>query len=282
MYVIGDCNKLISIILPVFNADKYLSKALDSILNQTFFNFEVICINDGSNDKSLDILKKYEANDNRIIVISRENKGLIYSLNEAISLAKYDYIARMDADDINRPDRLKKQLSYLTKHQDIAVLGCSYDLIDKNDKLISTRKPVSSSFFIKSSLLFGSPFAHPSVMFNRKLLGNNLYYDEQYLFAEDYELWLRLSKKYKFKNLKDKLFLYRVINTSISRKNKNEQIKTKESAAIAHLISENKKYKFIKSDFYHCNSKYSMIRSLFFQKEKKYILFQILFILLKK
>ncbi|HIP11775.1 MAG TPA: glycosyltransferase family 2 protein, partial [Arcobacter sp.] len=103
-------NPMVSVLLSVYNGEKYLDEAIESILNQTYQDFEFIIINDGSTDKSLEIIEKYKKEDNRIVVISRENKGLIYSLNEGISQAKGKYIARMDADDISLATRFEEQV----------------------------------------------------------------------------------------------------------------------------------------------------------------------------
>ena len=108
-----DNNILVSVILPVYNAQKYLEEAIESIINQTYTNFEFIIIDDGSGDNSLNIINKYQKQDSRILVITRENKGLVYTLNEGINQAKGKYIARMDADDISLSNRFEKQIELL-------------------------------------------------------------------------------------------------------------------------------------------------------------------------
>jgi len=113
----------VSIVMSVYNAQKYLDEAIESILNQTYSNFEFIIINDGSTDKSLEIIENYAKKDSRIIVINRENKGLIYSLNEGIRKANGKYIARMDADDISLPQRLEKQVEFMEKNKNIGICG---------------------------------------------------------------------------------------------------------------------------------------------------------------
>lgn len=227
---------LISVILPVYNGELFVSEAIESILNQDFKDFELICINDGSTDRTKEILDYYRNKDSRIIVIERENKGLIYSLNEGLDKASYDYIARMDADDIAFPERLSLQLEFLKKNPKIAVVGSRYQYINEKNEIIGIRKSPSQNSLLKMLLSFGSPFGHPTVMMNRSILGNDLYYDHKYKAAEDYELWLRLSKKYNFACLKKPLLLYRVLETSISRSQREVQLTSMVEAMMTHLF----------------------------------------------
>lgn len=124
----------VSVVMSVYNGEKYLPETIDSILNQTFKDFEFIIINDGSTDKTAKILTSYD--DPRIRIFNQENMGLTKSLNRAISLAKGEYIARMDADDISYPERLKKQVDYLNKNPDIGLVGSKYIRIDKRGRKI--------------------------------------------------------------------------------------------------------------------------------------------------
>ncbi|ATD02062.1 hypothetical protein PTE01_35130 [Pseudoalteromonas tetraodonis GFC] len=216
----------ISIILPVYNAEKFLDKAIKSILIQTHKQFELICIDDGSTDQSLNILKKYATLDDRVIVISRENKGLIYTLNQAIDMSKYNYIARMDADDVCLSTRLEAQLKLMRKER-LAIVGSSYTYIDIAGNIIGSRSLPSSNSVISWLMDLGSPLCHPSVMFDKTLLGKELYYNADFKHCEDYELWFRCrSIGVKFGNLKEKLFNYRVLDTSVSRQNRQEQKQT--------------------------------------------------------
>lgn len=213
----------VSIILPVYNAELYLSEALDSVLAQTYRDFELICIDDGSTDASLSILTKYSKIDSRIVVVSRENKGLVYTLNEAIKMSKCRYVARMDADDICEPSRLEKQIT-LMNTQNLAVVGSSYSYIDDKGDWLGVRNLPTKNFIIKYLMDFGSPFCHPSVIFNKELLGDDLVYDANFTHCEDYELWLRCRDRgYDLGNLKDITFNYRVLNTSVSRVYAEEQ-----------------------------------------------------------
>lgn len=138
--------------MSVYNGEKYLAEAIESILNQTYKNFELIIINDGSKDNSVEIIKNYMKQDNRIVLIDRENKGLPYSLNEGISVAKGEYIARMDADDISLPTRFEKQVDYMQKNE-LDVCGSYIKLFGDNRKEQVIKNPITNED-IRFSLLF--------------------------------------------------------------------------------------------------------------------------------
>lgn len=208
-------NPLISVVLAVYNGEKYLVKAIESILNQTYLNFEFIIINDGSTDRSLEIIKSYD--DKRIVLISRENRGLIESLNEGIEKAKGRYIARMDADDISFPKRFEEQIDFMEKNLDIgicgtAVIGFGEDIKESQWKLSLNNKT------IKTELLFSSCFAHPTVMIRKELIvKHNLFYNKAFVHAEDFELWTRMAEHTKFANLEMPLLKYRIVQDSVTR-----------------------------------------------------------------
>lgn len=229
--------ELVSIILPVYNAEDYLEKSVNSILCQTYECFELIIVDDGSTDTSLSILNKLADQDERVKLHTRSNKGLIFTLNEMILLARGDYIARMDADDIAHPQRIEKQVGFLSENNDVAVLGTGYDYINEADIKIGSRKVTSHSSLVRSSLLVGNPIAHPTVMFNKAKCGSELYYNDSYLHAEDFELWVRLAinNDCKLANLNSTLLDYRVHSNSVSSKHHKAQ---KESACRALLNTD--------------------------------------------
>lgn len=213
----------ISIILPIYNAEQYLDEAIQSILVQSHKQFELICVDDGSTDGSLKIIQKYACADTRVVIISRENKGLIYSLNEAINMCKYRYIARMDADDICEPERLELQIKAM-RSKKLAVIGSSYSYIDTTGVKTGSRLLPTGHRVISWLMDFGSPFCHPSVMFDKELIGTELRYDPNYKHCEDYELWFRCRRiGLKLGNLNKLAFNYRVLETSVSRLNNQEQ-----------------------------------------------------------
>lgn len=208
---------MVSVVMSAYNAEKYIAESIESILSQTYDNFEFIIIDDGSNDTTFDIIKKYLLIDERVILISRSNKGLVVSLNEGILKAKGKYILRMDADDISFPDRITKQVSYMEENPLIGVCGTWIESFGDGKK-VSKHKYSSSDEYLKARLLFSTCFAHPSVIIRRSLLiDNNFFYDEGYLYAEDFELWTRLSNVTNFSNVDEVLLRYRVLNNSVTR-----------------------------------------------------------------
>ena len=212
----------VSVIMPVYNAELYLKETINSILNQTYGDFEFLIIDDGSTDGSFQILESYT--DRRIKLLQNEqNIGYVKTLNKLIELSTGEYIARQDNDDISFPQRLEKQVRFLDGNQDIGICGTNALIFGKLNNI---------SFFpvrdedIRVFMLFNSPICHPTVM-----LRNSLFveledkYDESFCPAEDYALWYKLSKKTKIANLSEILLKYRVHdkNTStINVKAKND------------------------------------------------------------
>lgn len=210
----------ISVIMPAYNAENYIGDAIESILKQTFTNFEFIIINDGSTDNTKRIIRTY--NDSRIILLENEkNRGIVKTLNRGLNVAKGKFIARMDADDIAIPERLEIQKNYLEEHPEIAVLGTGIQVfgngIESYDRIFTT-----NSDQLKAELIFNSCIAHPTVMIRKSVLDENkLHYDERCVGAEDYFLWWELSKKAKIATLPNILHKYRIHGKQVTQ-NKNE------------------------------------------------------------
>lgn len=217
---------LVSVVMPVYNGEQYLREAIDSILTQTYRNFELIIIDDGSTDRSAAIIEEYRQIDDRVLVQKHsKNQGVVSSLNRGIRLARGDYLARMDADDISFPDRLYEQCRFLDAHNDIGIVGTSAIIINERNKKIGFYPVYNDDFGIRWTLLFYPPFIHPTVMIRRKiLLENDLFYSNSYEYIEDYELWTRLLLFTKGANLEKPLFYYRINPESVTSKNKNHQI----------------------------------------------------------
>lgn len=206
-------NELITVILPVYNGEKYLRESILSILNQTYRNFELIIINDGSTDSSLEVIREYEKQDSRIIVISRENRGLISTLNEGIKKANGKYIARMDQDDICLPERFKKQIEFMKKNN-IILCGTYTKIIDENNNYIRDGiVPITHDEILKKLYQSSNPFFHPSVIFKKV---DNIFYNELAHNCEDYELWLKYIEIGKVANLSEYLLKYRIELNSIT------------------------------------------------------------------
>jgi len=197
----------ISVVMSVFNTEKYLTEAIESILNQTFTDFEFIIIDDGSTDKSAEIIKSYE--DPRIVFIQQVNKGLAAALNRGIKAAKGKYIARMDADDIAFPARLEQQYKFMENNQNSIVLGTQAAVMDKNGKVIYKSHVPLDNKLLKEGLPFKTPFFHPTIM----MRGDVILYSGGYTeipFAQDLFLWNNLAAYGEFRNLESILLYYRV------------------------------------------------------------------------
>ena len=214
-------NPKISVVMSVYNGEKHLRESIESILNQTFTDFEFIIVNDGSTDNSLEIIKSYD--DERIKIINNEeNIGLTKSLNKAIKQARGVYIARQDADDISLSNRLELQFKFLEKHPEVALLGTGIYVIDENGDEIEKRIMHPNP---KRSLLKGNRFIHGSVMFRKSVIDELGAYNETLRYSQDYELWLRLSKEYDVRNLTVPLYKLRMHKSSIlSRKVEEQQM----------------------------------------------------------
>jgi len=207
----------VSVILPVFNAGQYLSIALDSVLSQTFRDFELIAIDDGSTDGSLNLLQELAKSDSRIRVITRPNKGLVATLNEGITLSKGEYLARMDADDICRPERFEKQVAYMDINPDCIALGTRVLLIDSEGCPIMDFALERDHREIDSAHLAGKGGAvvHPAVIMRKEAVLRIDGYRAEYKHAEDLDLFLRLAEIGRLSNLPDVLLEYRQHLTSI-------------------------------------------------------------------
>ena len=229
-------DNFVSVLMPVYNAEKYLEESIDSILQQSHFNFEFIIINDGSNDSSLDILNSYS--DARMIIVNNtENLGLIKSLNLGLSLCKGDYIFRMDADDISSPNRIEKQLHFMLA-SGVDICGTWFTLF-KDNICGDIVKHKIGHYEIKFDLIYNSSLGHPTVAFNRNILDTylniNQFYSEDFPHAEDYELWTRLIFDCKFDNFPNSLLLYRVHSTQVSSVKSDEQVQLSDLIKTTYL-----------------------------------------------
>ena len=191
---------LISVVMSVFNDEKFLKHSIDSILNQSYNNFEFIIIDDGSTDSSLSIIKDYKKIDKRIIVVSKQNTGLTKSLNVGLRLSKGEYIARIDGDDISHSLRFEKQINLFKKESQIALIGTNCILIDENGQQIGRKKYNYPTNYkkIKTNLLSAySIFPHSSMMFKTSEIKSLGFFDEYFKKTQDYNLLLNLLSKNK-------------------------------------------------------------------------------------
>jgi glycosyltransferase involved in cell wall biosynthesis len=209
--------------MSLYDSDKYLREAIDSILSQTFKDFEFIIINDSSTDRSPEIIRTYD--DPRIRVINNStNLGLSTALNKGLDAAQGEYIARMDADDVSLPERLAKQVSFMDSHPEIAASGTWAKDIDAEGRVFSERcLPFGER--MKYEFWRPSPIVHPSAIIRAAHLGR-LRYDARLPHAQDYDLWLGLKAKHELGNLPEYLLLYRVHQESITGRHRESQIRS--------------------------------------------------------
>ena len=203
---------LVSVVMSVFNSDTYLDEAINSILKQTFTDFEFIIINDGSGDNSKAIIDHYAAIDKRIVVVNNErNVGLASSLNKAIELSRGKYIARQDADDLSGSRRLEVQLAYALEHEDVDLIGSNNYLIDVNGEVVyENRSHSEKKQFYKYLLNSSGIFTHGSVLIKKQKLIEVGLYDPRFYYSQDGELWLRfISKGAEIRILHEPLYYFR-------------------------------------------------------------------------
>lgn len=213
--------KLVSILMPVYNAEKYLGKTLESIQSQTYKNWELLAIDDWSTDRSYEILLDFAKKDNRVRVYRNgKHRGVAGAANLALSMVKSDYVARMDADDLMHPERISKQLKFLENNPNVVIVGSQCILIDQFGQKIGEKKfPINNNEIMK--MIFRSiPIQQPAMMINRGLLPKDfIAYDQKKNTAEEVELLFKLFKYGEAVNLPDFLHFYRLHDKNTSLKN---------------------------------------------------------------
>ncbi len=207
---------LVSIALPIYNAAPFLATSIGSLLEQSFRDWEMICVNDGSRDESLQILERFSSIDNRIRIINQPNRGLVAALQQAVEASRGRLIARMDADDIAMPDRLEKQVAFMQQNPEVVALGGAAIEMDVDGRpLRITRFPSDSNTLVERLLRRESALIHPSVMMCKTAMQKAGGYRSKYQWIEDHDLWLRISKLGKITNLENVVLGYRQHASSI-------------------------------------------------------------------
>tara|TARA_Y100000310_G_scaffold96038_1_gene93804 strand:+ start:498 stop:1505 length:1008 start_codon:yes stop_codon:yes gene_type:complete len=224
----------VTVLMSVYNGENYLGEAIDSILNQSFTDFEFIIINDGCTDSSRDVITSYS--DHRIRLIDNQrNIGLTRSLNKGLELAQGEYIVRMDADDISLSKRIEKQVSFMHNNLSIDVCG-SWIKYFRNGNKIVFRSP-SDPEEIKANLFFRNIIFHPTVIFRKKLPnGDRVFYNENYLRAQDYELWSRISQLSNISNINEVLVKHRSHENTIFKTDRKGQIEAANKVRFNQLV----------------------------------------------
>jgi glycosyltransferase involved in cell wall biosynthesis len=235
-------NNLVTVGIPFYNAEKYLHFAILSVINQTYSNWNLLLLDDGSTDNSLSIAQSF-VNEKISIISDGENKGLVYRLNQIIELADGEYYARMDADDIMHFQRLEKQVLFLQNNPNVDIVGSSYYAIDSGNSILGFRKanlnPQSVNDIFKNGC-----FAHPSIMGNITWFKKNLY-DSKWERMEDLELWIRTFSNSQFRNIEEPLLFYRVFGIPVFKKY------IKSNLGILRLLRNRNKYPIsLYSSFY--------------------------------
>ena len=213
-------NPKISVIIGVYNTPKnFVKKALDSILNQSYTNFEIIICNDGCTDDTFQYIQKKYGNNNRIVLIeNKRNEGLAYTLNHCLEIAKGEYIARMDTDDFSHPNRFEKQVDILDKNHDIGLVNCNIDVFDENG-VYGERK--YNEVITKKDFLKNNPIVHPAVMFRKSEIKkvNGYRNIKMTIRNEDYDLFMRMfANGTKMYTVQEKLFNFRQDQNTYKRR----------------------------------------------------------------
>ncbi len=246
----------VSVIIPTYNRADLLPRAISGVLNQTFKDFELIIVNDGSTDETAEFLNQLQKLDNRIKCIHQTNQGLIKSLNNGISVAIGNYIARLDDDDFwSDSKKLEKQIDFLEKNPDYILVGSSGMIIFEADKkTISWEKPITDKN-IRKQMLFKCPFIHSSVIFRKEIVKRIGGYREECKLVEDWDLWMRLGKVGKMYNFPEVFVTNVVHGGNISIQKNMQQIKN----GIKIIKIHHKNY-----PNYFCALVYNYIKLLFF------------------
>jgi glycosyltransferase involved in cell wall biosynthesis len=227
----------VSVVMPVHNAEKYLSQAIESILGQTFSDFEFIIVDDGSTDSSSVILERYQRQDKRIKVFSQKNLGVTAARNTGCRMAKGKFIAVMDSDDISLPERLERQYRFLESHAEVGICGTWAEIIDQNGREVTVYRLPDESQVIKWFLNFGVNYLiHSSVMMRQEIVRKLGFYLSEMIVCEDYYLWVRASRVTQMANIPEILTRYRKWEGGIS--NCNFSVMGQYSDRILHSMLE--------------------------------------------
>jgi len=219
----------VSLLMPVYNEERYVREAIDSILGQTFADFELVLVEDGSTDDTRNILADYARRDARVVLVENgRNRGLVYSLNRGLALARGEYIARMDANDISLPWRIERQVRYMDQHPEVGVLGTNIAYINAEGCLLQGGRPKDRQPLppdvIRWMLLWRCAIYHTTVMIRKVVLEQTGFvYDPHFRHAEDRDLWTRLAPYTTIASLPEVLLYCRIVPTGVSRAFNKEQ-----------------------------------------------------------
>ncbi|RPH82021.1 MAG: glycosyltransferase [Nitrospiraceae bacterium] len=224
----------VSFLMAVCDGETYLDQAIQSVLSQTFRDFEFIVINDGSTDGTAKIIERYQRTDGRICAHEQPHLGLVGSLNRGLELARGEYVARMDADDISLPERIAKQMAFMDAHQEVGICGTWIETFGNGGAVV--RQYPADDATIRSWLLFESVLAHPSIMMRReRLVRAGLSYDAGSVHAEDYDLWVRAARHMVLANIPEVFLRYRLHPQQVVQKHEAEKLASAGRVRLAQL-----------------------------------------------
>jgi glycosyltransferase involved in cell wall biosynthesis len=233
-------NPRVTVLMPVYNGAQYLKDAIDSVLAQTFTEFEFLIVNDGSTDNSLQIIESYK--DKRIKVLSQENQGVSAALNLGLKAAVGDFIARTDCDDICKPDRLEKQINFLINNPDFILVGSDADYVDKDGVFAFHYQNIGhTNEEIQERIHHHCPFIHSAVIYNKEAVISIGGYDENAYLFEDYFLWIKLVKAGKVANITEPLMIIRFNPSSVTIDDKDcskEYLEIKQKALLSGILTD--------------------------------------------
>lgn len=209
----------VTVLMSVYNAGSFFAPAVESILNQSFADFEFLIIDDGSSEPVTPLLDQYR--DERITVIRQQNMGLTRSLNRGLSLAQAAYVARMDADDLSLSHRLASQVDAMDSDERLDLVGCYFDVMDAQGNMVERKEPFTDPIYRLWRLQFHNNYGHGSVMIRKASVVRAGMYDEKLRYAQDFDLWCRLSKKNNTRMIPDVLYRYRMVRDSAQASVKN-------------------------------------------------------------
>ena len=213
----------VSVVMSVYNGEEYLREAVESVLGQTFGDFEFLIIDDGSKDGTAEILAEYGRRDGRVRVVAQENRGRVASLNRGMEMARGELIARMDADDVAMPERLEKQVSFLRMHTEVGLLGTWVENIGPRGEVLGIYAPATGDGELREVMLRWNPFRHPTIVMRKEIVLTVGGYRKALLDTDDYDLWCRMAERTKIANLPEKLVRYRMHPKQVSVTNMAHQ-----------------------------------------------------------
>jgi hypothetical protein len=221
---------MVSVVMTVYNGEKYLAAAIQSVLDQTYRDLELIVVDDGSSDRSSDIIGSFQ--DPRVVKISRSNRGRVEALNTGIAATHGVYVACHDADDLSVPTRVELQVGYLDKHEDVALVGSNYHIIDARGGIVATTDVFTRPDDLELAEVASNQFGHGAVMIRSEVLRQVGGYDSRFKVAHDVDLWTRIGRTHRLANLATPLYLWRNVGEGLSTTAEGERTAASEADEI--------------------------------------------------